>query len=125
MIIEPQPIVDAIRSIDGYENIHKIITIPSGVMYNQKKAQEFSKLDHLIIICGHYEGIDSRILDYVDEKISIGDYILTGGEIASMAIIDSVIRLLPNVLGNDESTLDESFQKDLLEYPTIYLDSMF
>lgn len=117
MIIELQPIVSALRSIDNYENIHKVITLPSGRVFNQKKAYELSKLDDLIIVCGHYEGIDSRINEYVDEKISIGDYILTGGEIPAMVIIDSIIRLLPNVLGNDESTMDESFQRDLLEYP--------
>lgn len=117
MIIELQPIVSALRSIDNYENIYKVITLPSGRVFNQKKAYELSKLDDLIIVCGHYEGIDSRINEYVDEKISIGDYILTGGEIPAMVIIDSIIRLLPNVLGNDESTMDESFQRDLLEYP--------
>lgn len=117
MIIELQPIVAALRSIENYENIHKVITLPSGKVFNQRKAFELSKLEDLIIVCGHYEGIDSRITDYVDERISIGDYILTGGEIPAMVIIDSIIRLLPNVLGNDESTMDESFQRDLLEYP--------
>ena len=76
-----------------------------------------SKENELIIVCGHYEGIDHRIMDYVDEAISIGDYILTGGEIAAMAIIDSIIRLLPEALGNEESKVDESFENNLLEYP--------
>lgn len=117
MIIEAQPIVDALKSISGYEQIHKIITSPVGTTYNQKKAIQLSKLDNLIIVCGHYEGIDHRIMDYVDEAISIGDYILTGGEIAAMAIVDSIIRLLPEALGNIESSVDESFENDLLEYP--------
>lgn len=117
MIIEIQPIVDCLKQIPKYQNIKKIITSPTGKMYNQKKAIELSKEKEIIIICGHYEGIDNRITDYVDEEISIGDYILTGGEIAAMAIIDSIIRLLPNALGNDLSSIDESFENDLLEYP--------
>lgn len=117
MIIEIQPIVDCLKQIPNYQNIKKIITSPTGKMYNQKKAIELSKEKEIIIICGHYEGIDNRITDYVDEEISIGDYILTGGEIAAMAIIDSIIRLLPNALGNDLSSIDESFENDLLEYP--------
>ena len=117
MIIEPQPIVDAIASIKDNKKAHKIITSPVGRVFNQKVAQELSKEEHLIIVCGHYEGIDERIMNYVDEAISIGDYILTGGEIAALAICDSVARLVPNVLGNDESSKDESFDDGLLEYP--------
>lgn len=117
MIIEPQPIVDALKSINGYDKAHKIITSPIGRVFNQNVAKELSKLDHIIIVCGHYEGIDERIMHYVDEAISVGDYILTGGEIAALAICDSVSRLVPSVLGNDESTIDESFSDNLLEYP--------
>lgn len=117
MIIEAQPIVDALKSIPNYDKIKKIITSPVGKTYNQKKAFELSKEQELIIVCGHYEGIDHRIMDYVDEAVSIGDYILTGGEIAAMAIIDSIIRLLPDALGNEESKIDESFENNLLEYP--------
>ena len=117
MIIEPQPIVDALHSIEGHKDAHKIITSPVGRVFNQKVAQELSKEEHLIIVCGHYEGIDERIMNYVDEALSIGDYILTGGEIAALAICDSVARLVPNVLGNDESAKDESFDDGLLEYP--------
>lgn len=125
MIIEVQPIVDCLRSIPGYEKAYKVITTPVAKTYNQQKAKELSKIDHLIIICGHYEGIDHRIMDYIDEGISIGDYILTGGEIASMAIYDSIIRLIPGVLGNDESSLDESFSSNLLEYPQYTRPSEF
>jgi tRNA (guanine37-N1)-methyltransferase len=117
MILEIQPIVDCMRQIENYQTARKIITTPHGKTYDQKKAQELAGLSHLIIICGHYEGIDHRIMDYVDEEISIGDYILTGGEIASMAIVDSVVRLLPNALGNEESVATESFEDYLLEYP--------
>ena len=117
MIIEPQPIVDALRDIKGYEEAHKIITSPIGRTFNQKVAIELSKEEHIIIVCGHYEGIDERIMNYVDEAISVGDYILTGGEIAALAICDSVSRLVPSVLGNEESTVDESFSGDFLEYP--------
>ncbi|MDO8576938.1 MAG: tRNA (guanosine(37)-N1)-methyltransferase TrmD [Candidatus Daviesbacteria bacterium] len=98
---------------------HKIILMSaSGKPYKQTKAREFSKLKHLIIICGHYEGVDQRFIDkYVDEEISIGDYVLTGGEIPAMAIIDSITRLIPGVLKKPEATIDESFSEGLLEYP--------
>ena len=113
MVIEVEPIVLALRSLSkGYT----ILTSPKGATYNQNKAKELSKKDHLIIICGHYEGIDNRITNYIDEEISIGDYILTGGEIAALAMIDSIARLIPNVLGNQESLQSESFE-ELLEYP--------
>ncbi len=98
---------------------HKIILMSaSGKPYKQAKAREFSKLKHLIIVCGHYEGVDQRFIDkYVDEEISIGDYVLTGGEIPAMAIIDSITRLIPGVLKKPEATIDESFSEGLLEYP--------
>lgn len=115
MLIGMQAITDCLKSIEGYTNAHKILTSPSGKVYNQAKAKELSKNEHLIIICGHYEGIDDRILNYVDEEISIGDYILTGGEIASLAILDSVVRLIDGAI-NKESIGDESFENGLLEY---------
>ena len=116
MLIQCQPIIDNLKSIEGYEKAHKIITSAQGNTFNQQKAKQLSKLDHIIIICGHYEGIDDRVLNYVDEEISIGDYILTGGEIPALAIIDSVIRLIPNAI-TDMSIEDESFEMGLLEYP--------
>ena len=115
MLIALQPVTDCLKAIDGYKDAHKILTSPAGKVYNQEKAISLSKKDHIIIICGHYEGIDDRIENYVDEEISIGDYILTGGEIASLAIIDSIIRLIPSAI-NEESIKDESFNNDLLEY---------
>lgn len=117
MVIEALPVVNCLKTIEGFENAKKLITAPIGYKYDQKKAEELSKENHVIIICGHYEGIDHRIMNYVDESISIGDYILTGGEVAGLAIIDSVIRLLPDALGNNESSVDESFENNLLEYP--------
>ncbi|OGK15244.1 tRNA (guanosine(37)-N1)-methyltransferase TrmD [Candidatus Roizmanbacteria bacterium RIFCSPHIGHO2_01_FULL_39_12b] len=86
-----------------------ILTSPRGKKYSQEVAQEFSKLDDLTIICGHYEGIDERVVDYVDEEISLGDFVMTGGEIAACAIIDSVVRLIPGVLKKTEATAEESF----------------
>ena len=116
MLIQCQPIIDNLKNIQGYEKAYKIITSAQGNTFNQEKARAFSKLDHLIIICGHYEGIDNRVLNYVDEEVSIGDYILTGGEIPALAIIDSVIRLIPEAI-TDMSIQDESFEMGLLEYP--------
>jgi len=97
-----------------------VLTSPKGKIFNQKKAQEYSRLDNLIIIAGHYEDVDARVLDYVDEEISIGDFILTGGEIPASAIVDSVVRLIPRVLKKDQATKNESFninEKKILEYP--------
>lgn len=94
-----------------------ILLTPQGVVYKQKVALELIKEDNLILICGHYEGVDERIREYVDLEISIGDYVLTGGEIPAMVIIDSVARLLPGVLGDDVSSQDESHSTGLLEYP--------
>lgn len=115
LIEKCQPIVDALRA-NKKEGSHVILMSPRGHTYNQKTAQRFAKLDDLIIICGHYEGIDERVNSYCDELISIGDYVLTGGEIPAMAIADSVIRLLDGAI-TKESLTDESFNSDLLEYP--------
>lgn len=97
-----------------------ILTSPKGKVFGQKKAQELSKLDHLIIVAGHYEDVDARVLDYIDEEISMGDFILTGGEIPASAIVDSIVRLIPGVLKKDQATVQESFninEKKILEYP--------
>lgn len=98
-----------------------ILLDPTGKVYTQAKAREYTKLDHLILICGHYEGVDERVASLVDEQISIGDYVLTGGELAAMVVIDSVVRLLPGVLSKKIATEEESFRTDggrtLLEYP--------
>jgi len=115
LIMKCQPVVDAIKA-NSSENTHKILMSPRGEKYSQKKAIQFSKLDDLLIVCGHYEGIDERVNNYVDELVSIGDYILTGGEIPAMGIADSVIRLLDGAI-TDISLDEESFNNNALEYP--------
>lgn len=116
LIMKCQPIIDAIKANSTSET-YKILLSPRGKTYNQQKSHEFAKnISDLMIICGHYEGIDERVNDYVDELISIGDYILTGGEIPAMAISDSIIRLLDGAIAND-SIIEESFETGLLEYP--------
>src|SRR3989339_193267 len=134
MILRIEPLYKAIQSaISNFQfsiskqtsNLKKpiskiILTSPKGKQFDQKKAQEYSKLNHLIIIAGHYEDVDARILDYVDEEISMGDFILTGGEIPASAIVDSIVRLIPGVLKKDQATKNESFSiddKKILEYP--------
>ena len=116
MLISVEPIHLAMKTIPNIDKAYKILTSPSGNVYNQNKAEKLSELDHIVIVCGHYEGIDNRILDYIDEEISIGDYVLTGGEIPACAIIDSIARLVPGVI-SDESIVGESFTMGLLEYP--------
>jgi len=96
---------------------HTILLDPQGTPYKQSMARQLSAYQHIILICGHYEAFDERIRTLVDEEISIGDYILTGGEIPAMVIVDSVVRLIPGVLKQKEATIDESFSTPLLEYP--------
>ena len=115
MVLKVDVVHSAIMANKGL-NSKVIMMTPQGEVYNQKKAYELSKLDEIIIVCGHYEGFDERIRSYVDLELSIGDFVLTGGEIASMAISDSIIRLLDNAI-NVESHLDDSFSNGLLEYP--------
>ena len=116
LIMKCQPILDCLKSVRK-DNSHVILLSPRGKTYNQARARYFSKnYEHLIIICGHYEGTDERINKYVDELVSIGDYILTGGEIGAEIISDSVIRLLDGAIA-PESIVDESFENGLLEYP--------
>lgn len=116
LIMKCQPILDCLKSVRK-ENSHVVLLSPRGKTYNQQKARFFAKnYEHLIIICGHYEGTDERINKYVDELVSIGDYILTGGEIGAEIISDSIIRLLDGAIA-PESIVDESFENGLLEYP--------
>ena len=125
MVMRCQPVLDALRSVRGSAESGSAVSSrstivaalsPAGRQFTQKQAHRLSELDHLILICGHYEGMDERIYRHVDEEISIGDYVLTGGEIAAMAVSDAVIRLLPGAL-RSESTSEESFENGLLEYP--------
>lgn len=115
MVLMCQPIVDAILDLKGDDTL-VILLCPTGFVYNEKKAFELKNYKHLIFVCGHYEGFDDRIRNYVDIVISIGDFVLTGGEIPAMAIIDSVVRLLPGVIKEDSFTND-SFSDNLLDYP--------
>lgn len=120
MLMTPQPIYDAYQSIakDLPYKPHTIYMSPQGTVFNQKKAIELSKKEHIVILCGHYEGVDQRVLDMiVDEEISIGDFVLTGGEIPAMAVIDSVARMLDGTLSGEANYQNESHYSGLLEYP--------
>lgn len=118
LVMTPQPIASAIKSIRGYKSARKIYMSPKGAPLKQSTLKNLSSEKHLIILCGHYEGIDQRIIDkYIDEEISLGDFVLTGGEIPAMALVDGVSRYIDGVLGNKNSTEDESFSASSLEYP--------
>lgn len=117
MVLQVQPVVDALRSIEGYEKAKKIILTPQGKPFVQKEAYRLSEEEHLILLCGHYEGFDERIRSYFDLEISIGDYVLTGGELGAMVLVDAITRLIPSVINKDESHENDSFSHDLLEHP--------
>jgi tRNA (guanine37-N1)-methyltransferase len=120
MVLTPQPLFDAVESLrkETSEKPRIILLCPQGERFSQKKAEELSKEKHLIFLCGHYEGYDERIREHlVTDEISIGDYVLTGGELGAMVVIDAVTRLLPGVLGKEESHLQDSFSTGLLEHP--------
>ena len=117
MVMMPDVVYDAYSSIQNKENAKVIYLSPKGKVLNQEKVLELSKQEHLILLCGHYEGIDQRVIDeIVDEEISIGDYVLTGGEIPAMVLVDAVSRYVDGVI-NKESVEEESFSNGLLEYP--------
>ena len=119
MVMQPQPIYDAYKSIEEKTGKARVLYMsPQGKKFNQKMAEEFSKEDNLILLCGHYEGVDERIIEeIVTDEVSIGDFVLTGGELAAITIIDTVSRLVPGVLNKEESYENESFSDGLLEYP--------
>jgi tRNA (guanine37-N1)-methyltransferase len=121
MVLKPQPIFDAVSELKEKaesKNPRVILLCPQGERYDQRKAEELAKEKHLIFICGHYEGYDERIREHVvTDEISIGDYVLTGGELGAMVVVDSIVRLLPEVLGNQESHMKDSFSTGLLEHP--------
>ncbi|RSD28045.1 tRNA (guanosine(37)-N1)-methyltransferase TrmD [Mesobacillus subterraneus] len=121
MVLKPQPIFDAVADLKERAQSSSprvILMCPQGERYTQRKAEELAKEEHLIFICGHYEGYDERIREHViTDEISIGDYVLTGGELGAMVIVDSVVRLLPGVLGSEESHIQDSFSTGLLEHP--------
>ena len=125
MVLKPEPIFEAVESIKADINSKKgagalpvILLTPQGRLFSQKIAREMSRYRHLIMICGHYEGVDERVREHLaTDELSIGDYVLTGGEFPAMVVIDAVTRLLPGVLGSEDSPLDESHAEGLLEYP--------
>ncbi len=118
MVMKPEPIYNALDSIDREQNSLVVLLSPQGEKFNQEMAWDLSKYDQLILICGRYEGVDERVRILCAEKeISIGDYVLTGGELAALVVIDAVSRLVPGVLGSEFSNLEESFSDGLLEYP--------
>ena len=117
MVMKPEPIFAAVEQLRRVES-RVLLMSPGGKSFNQQKAAELSGEEHLILICGHYEGIDQRVIDHlVDEEISIGDYVLTNGALAALVVVDAVARLIPGVLGNDQSAAQDSFGNGLLEYP--------
>lgn len=120
MVMFPQPIYDAVMAAkEEIGHDAKVVYLtPQGKTFSQELAHDFAKEDALILLCGHYEGVDERVIEeVVDERVSIGDYVLTGGELAAMVVADAVARLVPGVLHNDESAGTESFENGLLEYP--------
>ena len=118
MVLKPEPLFRAVEALPGGKKPRVILMCPQGVTYNQSLAEELAQEEHLVFICGHYEGYDERIREHlVTDEISIGDYVLTGGELAAMVVIDSVVRLQPGALGNQTSAVEDSFSTGLLEYP--------
>lgn len=117
MVLKPDVLSEAVKSVKTDSSL-VILTSASGTPYTQKKAREYSQIKHLIVVCGHYEGVDQRFIDhYIDEEISIGDYVLTGGELPAMVIADSITRLIKGVLEKEEATQQESYENGLLEHP--------
>lgn len=118
MVMTPQPIHDCITAVDPDRKAKRIYLSPRGKTLTQSIVKQLSEEKHILLLCGHYEGVDQRVLDMdIDQELSIGDYVLSGGELAAMVVIDSVLRYVPDVLGNAQSTVDESFSQPLLEYP--------
>ncbi len=125
MVLKPEPVFEAVEATKsdisdkhGVDELPIILLTPQGRLFSQQIALELSKYSHLILICGHYEGVDERVREHlVTDEISIGDYVLSGGELAAMVVVDAVIRLVPGVLGSEASPIDESHSTGLLEYP--------
>ncbi len=120
MVLKPEPMYRAMRFLletTSFARRRVLLMSPDGVTFTQKKAKELADFEQLIFICGHYEGFDARIMELADEILSIGDYVLTGGELPAMVMVDAVARMLPGVLGSEESAPTDSFYHGLLEYP--------
>jgi tRNA (guanine37-N1)-methyltransferase len=120
MVLKPEPVFAAVEDLKLEEDVKPrvVLLCPQGAQFTQQKAEELAKEQHIVLICGHYEGYDERIREHlVTDELSIGDYVLTGGEIPAMVLIDSVVRLLPGVLGNETSAVTDSYSTGLLEHP--------
>jgi len=118
MVMKPEPIVAALRQVSGYRpGGYVVFLTPQGRPYTQKVAWELAQKEHVVLLCGRYEGVDARVEHYIDDEISIGDYVLTGGELAALVVIDSVTRLLPGVLGCSDSAECDTFSRGLLKFP--------
>jgi tRNA (guanine37-N1)-methyltransferase len=119
MVLKPEPLVGAIEAAwDGEEGVETIFLTPDGEVFSQELARELAGKERLVLVCGHYEGIDQRVRDgWITREVSIGDYVLTGGELAALVVLDATVRLLPGVLGNEHSAGEESFEGGVLEYP--------
>jgi len=127
MLMKPEPVVASIRAArDRHPDTHVVMLTPSGTRFTQAKALEFTEKSGITLLCGRYEGFDERICDYVDEELSLGDYVLSGGEPAALCVLDAVIRLLPEVLGSPESAVLDSFTEEgILDWPHYTRPEMF
>ncbi len=126
MVLKPEPLFEAVESIRGDARIPVILLTPQGRLFSQQVAQELARYDEMILICGHYEGVDERVREHlVDDEISIGDYVLSGGEIAAMVVVDAVARQLPGVLGAEGAAGEDSHALGLLEYPQYTRPQLF
>ena len=117
LVMMAQPIFDAVEAVDPDHEAHRILLTPRGRLLTTARARKLARCSRLLLLCGHYEGVDERVMALMDEEVSIGDYILTGGELPAMVLTDCVSRFVPGVLGKGESAEEESFSKSLLEYP--------
>ena len=117
LVMMAQPIFDCMAAVCGESKPHRILLTPRGKLLTSERAKELSKLDRLVLLCGHYEGVDERVNTLIDEELSIGDYVLTGGELPAMVLVDCLSRFIPGVLGSGDSTEEESHTNGLLEYP--------
>jgi tRNA (guanine37-N1)-methyltransferase len=118
MIMKPEPIIKGIKAIRSHHPAAWVcLMTPQGTPLQQERAKRLAEQPHIALVCGRYEGVDERVLDFVDEEVSLGDYILTGGELAALVVVDAIARLIPGVLGDEGSSEEDSFSRGLLEYP--------
>jgi tRNA (guanine37-N1)-methyltransferase len=118
MVMKPEPIVTCLEAVAAQEGLaRRVLLTPAGPTFDQRRAHDLAAARRIVLVCGRYEGVDERVRSYVDDELSVGDYVLSGGEVAAMTVIDAVARLCPGVLGDETSLLDESFAAGLLEYP--------